>query len=68
MGYMFATSPCIACGNLFTYAPTKVPSIPIDGVRQPICRSCVDVANPMRVDMGLEPIVPLPGAYEPEEE
>jgi hypothetical protein len=44
-----------------------VPSININGTRQPLCRSCIEVANPIRVENGLEPIEILPGAYEASE-
>lgn len=64
MGYALATSPCIGCGRLFSYNPVRVPSITIAGDRKPICRDCVARANPMRVANGLDPIVPLPDAYE----
>jgi hypothetical protein len=67
MGYMFVLGPCFGCGRPFTYSAERVPSIPIDGERRPICQTCVDRVNPMRVANGLEPIVPLPGAYEPDE-
>lgn len=65
MGYAFVFSPCIGCGKPFTYHPHKVPSIRVDGWREPICQSCVDLVNPQRKRLGLEPIVPVPGAYEP---
>lgn len=68
MGYVFATSACYGCKNLFSYNPVKVPSIRVNGSREPICRSCVEAVNPVRKEKGLEPIVPLPGAYEAAEE
>jgi len=68
MGYAIATSPCIGCGQLFSYNPIRVPSITILGKREPVCVVCVDRVNPMRKANGLPPIVPLPGAYEACEE
>lgn len=68
MGYAFATSPCFGCGAVFSYNPVRVPSIRINGSREPVCRACVERVNPMRVKNGLEPIVVLPDAYEPCEE
>jgi hypothetical protein len=69
MGYAFCTSPCINCGQIFSYNPMRVPSIPAalspTGTREPICQSCVNRANPERIKRGLEPIVPFPDAYEP---
>jgi hypothetical protein len=43
-----------------------VPSVRVGeaGVRKPICASCVELANPLREERGLEPIRPLAGAYE----
>lgn len=67
MGYMMAMGPCIGCKALFSFNPNKVPSVPIDGKKEPICRNCVERVNPMRIENGLEPIIPAPGAYEGEE-
>jgi hypothetical protein len=69
MGYYLAMGPCIGCGRTFSFNPDKVPSTSaVTGTREPICQGCVDRINPMRVKNGLEPIVPLPGAYEPQAE
>ena len=68
MGYVAAMSACYGCKQPFSYNPMKVPSIPINGTREPICQGCVDRVNPTRIANGLEPIVPLPGAYEACEE
>ena len=67
MAYMFVIGNCYGCGRVFSFNADKVPSIRIDGVREPVCRGCVEMANPKRIANGLEPIVPLPGAYDPEE-
>ena len=72
MAFMLATSPCFACGQSFSYNPELVPSIRVNakgsydpnGTAEPICRPCVERANPVRIKNGLEPIVILPGAYE----
>jgi hypothetical protein len=64
MGYALATGTCYGCGRVFSFNPVRVPSIPIDGVRKPICRECVERANPRRVANGLEPIVPAHDAYD----
>lgn len=61
MGYVFVTSACCNCGRFFSYHPHKVPSA--NG--EPVCAPCVEWANPRRIERGLAPIVPLPGAYEP---
>ncbi|MEJ7618656.1 MAG: hypothetical protein WKF30_17185 [Pyrinomonadaceae bacterium] len=68
MGYAIALSPCFVCRQIFTYNPVSVPSVRVNGVREAICRTCVERVNPERVKNGLEPIVPLPDAYEPVDE
>jgi hypothetical protein len=68
MAYVLVTSACFGCKRLFSYHPNKVPSIPIEGERQPICQACVDEVNPRRIKNGLPPIKVLPGAYEPADE
>jgi hypothetical protein len=79
MGYVFVVGPCYTCGSIMTYNPVRVPSVPIDpatgepappprGIRQPICRTCCERANPERVANGLDPIVIHDDAYEPEPE
>lgn len=70
MSYMFVVSPCFGCGKLFTYNPLWVPSIPIQGIKEPVCVACVTLVNPKRIANGLEPIVIHPEAYEacPEED
>lgn len=66
-GYMFAFSACFGCKRPFSYNPERVPSVVVDGVREPICQECVTRVNPLRLAKGLEPIAVLSGAYEPEE-
>ena len=68
MGYAIVHSACFGCSRVFGYNPHRVPSIPINGDRKPICQDCVDLCNPARIRNGLQPIVPMPGAYEPIEE
>ena len=68
MGYVFAMGGCFRCGQLFTFNPNLVPSIRVQGERQPVCLACVNEVNPLRVKNGLQPIVPLPGAYQEADE
>jgi hypothetical protein len=70
VGFAFVTSACFGCGQLMSYNPLRVPSIrhPQTRSREPICQSCVERVNPQRIANGLEPIVPLPGAYDPIDE
>lgn len=76
-GYMFILGSCFGCGQRFTFNADHVPSIsinhdtgkvdPVRGVKEPICRSCVERANPIREKNGLPPIVIHPDSYEPQE-
>jgi hypothetical protein len=56
---------CFGCGGVFGFHPHKVPSIRDAYQRkQPICRECVEKANPRRKANGVPEITILPGAYE----
>lgn len=68
MGVVYCTGVCFGCKRLFSFNPHRVPSIPINGVREPVCRECVDRVNPQRKANGLPPIVPFPDAYDPIDE
>jgi hypothetical protein len=65
MGAVYCIGDCFGCGRLFQFNPLRVPSVRIEGKREPICQICVAYVNPMRVARGLPPIVPLPNAYGP---
>jgi len=66
MGYAIVYSPCCSCGKVIGYNPHHVPSARDGrGVRQPICRECIEKANPVRKAKGLPEITILPDAYEP---
>ena len=64
---MIVYGECFACKAPLSFNPTHVPSLPVDGVRQPICAGCIERANPRRIANGLQPVVIHPEAYEPEE-
>lgn len=68
MGYVMAMSACFGCGAPFAYNPNLVPSIRHEGVKQPICKACIERVNPMRKANGLPEIIPDPRAYEAIEE
>lgn len=69
MGYAICMGPCLGCGHTFQYNPVRVPSCSaVTGKREPICQTCVDRVNPVRIKNGLAPIVPLPDAYGPVDE
>lgn len=65
MAYVMVMSPCYGCKKDFMYNPQYVPSLTIDGVREPFCQSCIDKANVVRRQKSLEPLVPHPQAYQP---
>lgn len=63
--HVMAYSACAGCRRPIAYNPHFVPSIRIDGVREPVCQACVDVRNAHRKAKGLPPDVIDPRAYEP---
>jgi hypothetical protein len=67
LGWIYVYGECVGCRRPFYFNPDRVPSIRIKGEREPICENCVARVNPRRIANGLPPIVPLPGAYDPEE-
>ena len=67
MGYMLAMGFCYACKNLFSFNPDSVPSILIDGEREPLCMPCINKINARRAEKGHPPFIPLPDAYKPGE-
>lgn len=68
MGYALAFSACCSCHRVFGYNPIRVPSVRVNGVREPVCRECIERANPLRKQAGLPELVIHPDAYEPVEE
>jgi hypothetical protein len=67
-GYVWVTSECFGCHRLMVYNPVHVPSIRINGQREPVCLDCVHRVNPQRVKNGLAPIIPHRDAYSPARE
>lgn len=55
---------CIGCGRPFAFNPVRVPSMRVNGVREPICRECVTRINRNKVKRGEEPFAIAPDAYE----
>ncbi len=68
MAYVMVHGHCYGCRRMFGFNPNWVPSLTINGVKEPFCKDCIDQANPKRIANGLDPIVPHPLAYEPCEE
>lgn len=62
--YAMAYGRCYGCKRIFGFNPVRVPSVVVNGSREPICQDCVNATNPKRIGNGLDPIVPLPEAYE----
>ena len=60
MAYVTVTGSCFACKKLFCFHPNKVVSL--NG--EPICKECVDKANPIRKEKGLPPITYASDAYQ----
>ncbi|TAL45546.1 MAG: hypothetical protein EPN91_01945 [Salinibacterium sp.] len=71
MGFMTCMGICYTCRVTFFFNPNTVPSLPANltttGEKEPVCRSCVERANPERIKNGLPPILIIDGAYEGEE-
>lgn len=66
MGYAVMVANCWVCRKLFSFNPRRVPSIrDEDGVFQPVCRECVEMANRIRVVKELKPFIIPDDAYSP---
>ena len=67
MGYAIGFGGCLFCGHVFGFNPVYVPSMrkPCTGEKEPICRSCVQEINVIRLRAELEPFTIHPEAYEP---
>jgi len=63
MGYMMLICECAACRRPISCNPEKVPSIRINGVREPICRACAERWS----EIHNTPVSIHPDAYEPTE-
>lgn len=63
--FVFAMGACCGCSRAFSFHPNKVPSLVVNGKREPLCRSCFDRGQAIRAEHGVDPWPePLPGAYE----
>lgn len=69
MGYVIVYGQCVNCGRMIAFNPNKVPSLVIEGQREPLCAVCFAKWNEVhRTSKGLDPIPLQPDAYEPEPE
>jgi hypothetical protein len=59
---------CVACAVPLCFNPHHVPSLRVNGVREPLCIVCFNRWNEIhRVAKGLEPLPLHPDAYAPAE-
>jgi hypothetical protein len=59
MGYAMCMGFCVACKAPIKFNPVRVPSITVNGTRQPLCKSCFNRWNQIhRTSKGL-PAEPL---------
>ncbi len=63
-GYVYVMGACFSCKKLMSFHPNHVPSMRIEGTREPFCRDCIERANPERIKNGLDAITIHPKAYE----
>lgn len=63
--YAILLVTCINCGKMFGCNPHLVPSIRIEGKKEPVCRECTEDYNRRREKEGLGTFPILEGAYEP---
>jgi hypothetical protein len=68
MGYLLMSAECVRCREIFSSNPLRVPSVVVNGVREPLCRRCVEWANVERKARGLSTWKIFPDAYEPVDE
>ena len=62
-GYVMAFGRCCGCDLPMTFHPNKVPSLRVNGEREPVCRACMDALNADLEQNGLPPHAIDPEAY-----
>lgn len=66
--YCFVIGTCCGCRAVITFDPEHVPSLRVQGERQPLCRGCHARWNEIhRTSKGLAPIAAHPGAWPSDE-
>ena len=70
MGYVFMLGMCVGCRKMISFNPNKVPSVRINGEKEPLCEECATQINKNRAKAGMEVCVIHKDAWEaiPEEE
>lgn len=63
MAWMTVTGKCYCCPRIFSFNAEKVPSFQ----GEPICLSCITIANAKRAENGLPQWPVADDAYEPQE-
>lgn len=64
MGYAILMTHCCNCGKTIACNPVKVPSIRVNGTKEPLCRNCFNEWNKIhRTSQGLPPVELHPDAY-----
>jgi hypothetical protein len=56
---------CFSCGCRFQFNPDLVPTTVKDGLKHPLCLTCVEKVNQVRMMTGVGKIQVPPGAYQP---
>jgi len=65
MGFALMIANCFSCGVQFSFNPMSVPSFKDhQGVRQPVCLSCITGINILRAAKGLDAFIIPADAYE----
>lgn len=65
MPFMSVIGSCCACGVQIVFSPSRVPSLVVNGSREPLCRTCHARWNEIhRTSKGLPPVEAHPEAWE----
>ena len=68
MAYMYVLGSCVGCKTPIMFNADHVPSLRVNGTKEPLCESCFCKWNERhRTSKGLEPAPLSPQAYEPQE-
>jgi hypothetical protein len=65
MTFAMGHGECFSCKKIFSFNPKRVPSYPMNGVREPVCRECMDLANANRAAKGMDAHPIHSDAYDP---
>ncbi len=68
MMFMCMWGYCAGCEEFISFNPDRVPSLRVEGKKEPICRNCFDRWNQIhRISKGLKPEELNPDAYSSQE-